>query len=165
MFHQLLLAIDDSPAGPVSISFATALAREYSASVHVVHVNQYQLGGRGLTLLTDAEATRLVDSAVEELRAAGVPASGSVVRGTCFDVAARIVESAQAWSAHTIILGSRGHHRFWPNWRGHGVRQQVMRGSTIPVVSAPAPLKVSGRAHLDVDALTRELDGGSTLSR
>src|ERR1700728_2336429 len=98
MFHQLLLAIDDSPATPASVSFATALAREYSAPVHVVHVNQYQVGGRGLTLLTEAQATQLVDSAVEELRAAGVAASGSVVRGTCFDVASRIVDSAQAWS-------------------------------------------------------------------
>jgi nucleotide-binding universal stress UspA family protein len=155
MFHQLLLAIDDSPAGPVSISFATALARDCSASVHVVHVNQYQLGGRGLTVLTDAEATQLVDSAVQELRAAGVAASGSVVRGTCFDVASRIVESADAWSAQTIILGSRGRHRFFPNRRGRGVRQQVMRGSPIPVVSAPAPLKVSSRARLGVEALSR----------
>lgn len=165
MFHQLLLAIDDSPATPVSVSFAAALAREYSVSVHVLHVNQYQFGGRGLTLLTEAEATQLVDSAVAELRAEGVPASGSVVRGTCFDVADRIVESAQVWSARTIILGSRGHHRFFPNWRGHGVRQQVMRRSTIPVVSAPAPLKVSGKARLGVGALTRELDGGSTVTR
>ena len=165
MFHQLLLAIDDSPATPVSVSFATALAREYSASVHVVHVNQYQLGGRGVTLLTEAEATQLVDSAVQDLRAAGVAASGSVVRGTCFDVASRIVESAQAWSARTIILGSRGHHRRFANWRGPGVRQQVMRRSTIPVVSAPAPLKVSGRPRLGVGALARELDGGSTVTR
>jgi nucleotide-binding universal stress UspA family protein len=165
MFHQLLLAIDDSPATPVSVSFATALAREYSASVHVVHVNQYQLGGRGLTLLTETEATQLVDSAVRDLRAAGVPASGSVVRGTCFDVASRIVESAQVWSAHTIILGSQGHHRLFPRWRGHGVRQQVGRQATIPVVSAPAPLNVSGRAGLDVGALTAELDGGSTVTR
>ena len=153
MFHQLLLAIDDSAAAPVSVSFAVAQARQHSSSVHVLHVNQYLVGGRGFTVLTEVEANALVDQAVEDLRMSGVPATRSVVRGTCFDVATRIVESAEAWSASAIVLGSHSHRRLR---RGQGVRERVTRLSPIPVLSAPTPLKVPRRARLGVDAHTRE---------
>jgi nucleotide-binding universal stress UspA family protein len=153
MFHQLLLAIDDSPAAPVSVSFAIAKAREHSSSVHVVHVNQYLVGGRGFTVLTGVEANALVDQAVEDLRMSGVQATRSIVRGTCFDVATRIVESAEAWSASAIVLGSHSHRRLR---RGQGVRERVTRLSSVPVLSSPAPLKVPRRAHIGVDAHTRE---------
>jgi nucleotide-binding universal stress UspA family protein len=153
MFHQLLLAIDESSATPVSVSFAIAKAREHSSSVHVVHVNQYLVGGRGFTVLTGAEANALVDQAVEDLRMSGVPATGSIVRGTCYDVATRIVESAEAWSASAIVLGSHSHRRLR---RGQGVRERVARLSPVPVLSAPAPLKVPRRVRVGVDANTRE---------
>jgi nucleotide-binding universal stress UspA family protein len=153
MFHQLLVAIDDSPADPVAVSFAIAKAREHSSSVHVVHVNQYQVGGRGFTVRTETEATALLDRAVDDLRMSGVAATGSIVRGTCFDVATRIVESAQAWSASAIVLGSHSHRRLR---RGRGVREQVAKLSPVPVLSAPAPLKVPGKARPGVDALTRD---------
>jgi nucleotide-binding universal stress UspA family protein len=142
MFRQLLLALDDSPSAPVGVSFATTQARRDAASVHVVHVNRFLLGGRGFTMLTEAEAADLVDRAVDELRTSGVRATGSVMRGTCFDVPTRILESAQAWSAGVIVLGSRRHRRLRP---GRGVRQAVIKRALIPVMSAPAPLEVPSR--------------------
>ena len=58
MFERLLLAIDESSAGEVGVSFAIALARRNSAAVHVLYVNQYVLGGRGHTQLDPGEAAR-----------------------------------------------------------------------------------------------------------
>ena len=56
MFQRLLLAIDDSDTGPVAVSFAIAMASP-GTTIHVVHVNQYQVGGRGLTVETRDEAS------------------------------------------------------------------------------------------------------------
>jgi nucleotide-binding universal stress UspA family protein len=143
MFQRLLLAIDGSDAGPVAVSFALALASPGTA-VHVVHVNQYQTGGRGLTTETGGEACQPVHVAVTELLAAGVPATGVVCISSCFAVADRIVAEADRWAADAIVLGS---HRRRGGWRllGQGVRARITRLSQLPVLTAPAPLKVSRR--------------------
>jgi nucleotide-binding universal stress UspA family protein len=143
MFQRLLLAIDGSPAGPVATSLAIAVASQGTA-VHVVHVNQYQAGGRGLTVETGDEACRPVYDAVTELLAAGVQATGFVCTTTCFGVADRIVAEADRWAADAIVLGScrrRGSRRLL----GQGVRERVVRLSQLPVLTAPAPLRVSRR--------------------
>jgi nucleotide-binding universal stress UspA family protein len=141
MFQRLLLAIDGSDAGQAATSFAIALATQ-GAAVRVVHVNQYQVGGRGLTLETADEARRLARDAVSELLAAGVPATGLVFRSTCFGIADGIVAEADRWTADAIVLGSRryqGARRLC----GRGVRSRVIRLSQLPVLTAPAPLRVS----------------------
>jgi len=68
MFTRILLAIDDSPSSDVAVSFATAMARQSVASVRVVHVNEYLVGGRGFTIETHAEAMRHLEGAVRALR-------------------------------------------------------------------------------------------------
>jgi nucleotide-binding universal stress UspA family protein len=144
MFQRLLLAIDDCDTGPVAVSFAIAMASPRT-TVHVVHVNQYQVGGRGLTVETREEACRAVHDAVAELAAAGVPATGCVWTATCFGVADRIVAEADRWAAGAIVLGSRRRRRLF----GQGVRARVIRLSPLPVLTAPAPLKVTRRPGRD----------------
>jgi nucleotide-binding universal stress UspA family protein len=141
MFQRLLLGIDDSAASGLAISYATALARQNSAPVRVLYVNQYLVGGRGVTTLTSHEADELVEGAVEELRGYGVEATGEVVRATCFDVAARIAGKAEEWAADAIVLGShrRGRVR---RLLGQGVRERVIQLSALPVLTTPGPLKV-----------------------
>jgi nucleotide-binding universal stress UspA family protein len=141
MFQRLLLGIDDSTAGEISTSFATAVARQHASSVLVLYVNPYVLGGRGTTVLSSKEAEQLVDRAVDELRANGVEASGTVRRATCFDVAGRIVETAGEWSADAIVVGSHRHRRLRRLF-GQGVRERIVKLSALPVLTAPAPLKV-----------------------
>jgi nucleotide-binding universal stress UspA family protein len=147
MFQRLLLAIDGSDAGPVAISFTIALAPPGTV-VHVVHVNQYQVGGRGLTVETGDEACRPVHDAVTDLLAAGVQATGFVCTSACLGVADRIVAEADRWAADAIVVGSR---RFRGGRRllGQGVRARVIRLSQLPVFIAPAPLKLSRRPGRD----------------
>lgn len=78
-------------------------------------------------------------------------------------MATRIVEAADACSAAAIVVGSRRRRRL-RRLGGHGIRERVTRLSALPVLSAPAPLQLSGRAHLDVDALLAEVLSGSTLT-
>ncbi len=146
MFRHLLVAIDDTPSAPVAISFATALARGDEASVHVMHANRLVVGGRGFTELTDQAATALVDTAVLQLLEEGVGATGSVCRTSSLTIGQVIADAA--WSRHcdAIVLGS---HRPTRRSRlahpfGRGTRERVIRRSTLPVLTAPAPLQMSG---------------------
>ncbi len=144
MFEHFLLAIDDTSAAEVGISFATALAHRNQASVHVFHANEFLVGGRGVTVETRAEAGQLVEQAVDQLRAAGVKATGEVGLANVFSLAPRIADAAARAGADAILLGSH-RHRTLGRLFGRGVRERVTRMTPLPVLTAPAPLKLSGR--------------------
>jgi nucleotide-binding universal stress UspA family protein len=155
MFTRLLLATDDSPGSEVATAFATALARHHAASVHVFHVNEYLVGGRGVTLRTRAEVTELLTGAVTQLQAAGVHATASSVTGSYREVAARIAHTARDRMADAIVVGSERHRRlgrlFSPN-----VRARTIRLTSLPVITAPSPLDLSEGTPLTVDDLARQ---------
>jgi nucleotide-binding universal stress UspA family protein len=142
MFTRILLAIDDSASSEAAISFGAAMARQSSASVRVVHVNELLVGGRGLTVETQAQATLDLEKAVAFLRGAGLPADGALYVSSCFGVADRIADAAHDWSADVIVLGSRRHRRF-SRWAGKGIRERVTALTPLPVLTTPAPLQVS----------------------
>jgi nucleotide-binding universal stress UspA family protein len=142
MFTRILLAIDDSASSEAAVSFATAMARQSSAAVRIVHVNEYLVGGRGYTVETQAEAIQHLERAVNSLRAAGIPTEGSLYLTSCFGVEARIANSAHDWSADVIVLGSRRRRRF-SRFAGKGVRERVTNLTQLPVLTAPAPLQVA----------------------
>jgi nucleotide-binding universal stress UspA family protein len=145
MFERFLLAIDETSAGDVGVSFACALARQHEASVHVVHGNLYLVGGRGVTVETREEATRLLDAAVAQLEAAGVATTGEVFHASVFSVAPRIADAAEGFGADAILLGSHRHRRMTRIF-GRGIRERVIRATALPVLTAPSPLKL-GRGN------------------
>jgi nucleotide-binding universal stress UspA family protein len=145
MFDRILLALDDSPAGEVAALFAGALARRTGASVHVLHVNQRVVGGNGITLRTRAEATELVTLAVQQLADAGVRASGSVRVSSYRRVPRQIVAVARERSADAIVLGSNRHRRLSRLYSAR-VRERTTRLTSLPLLTAPAPLKVRSTA-------------------
>jgi nucleotide-binding universal stress UspA family protein len=152
MFSRILLAIDDSTSSEVAISFATALAKQYSSAVRVVHVNEYLVGGRGFTVETEGQAISHLETAVFALRAAGIPTEGSLYLTNCFGVDGRIVTAAHDWSADVIVLGSRRRRRF-ARLGGKGMRERVTSLTALPVLTAPAPLVVGRRAPHDMSEL------------
>jgi nucleotide-binding universal stress UspA family protein len=155
MFTRLLLAIDDSPGSEVATAFATALAQHHAASVHVFHVNEHLVGGRGLTLHTRAEATDLLTGAVEQLRAAGVAASGSSVAASYREVAGCIAAAARDRSVDAIVLGSQRRRRLGrlisPN-----VRARTTRLSALPVITAPSPLDLARSSGVTLEEMARQ---------
>ena len=92
MFQRLLLAIDSSDAGPVATSFAIALATRVTA-VRVVHVNQYQIGGRGLT----------VDGIVGAVEEAGLEIRGML---EAMQPIGRLVTADEVADAVTYLVGN-----------------------------------------------------------
>lgn len=159
MFDRLLLALDDSPAGEVATFFASALARRTGASVHVLHVNERLVGGNGVTLRSSRESTALVSSAVRQLAETGVRAGGSVRVSSYRGVAQQIVTAAQQRSADAIVLGSTRNRRLGRLFSGQ-VRERTTRLTPLPVLTAPAPLKVTSPAEMAEwsDGLGRALD-------
>jgi nucleotide-binding universal stress UspA family protein len=155
MFTRILLAIDDSDSSEAAVSFATALAVQSSAAVRVVHVNEYLVGGRGFTVRTQAEAIEHLETAVNTLRAAGIPTEGVLYLTNAFGVDLRIANSAHDWSADVIVLGSRRQRRFghFGRFAGKGIRERVISLTSLPVLTAPSPLHVAAGKVPDLDEL------------
>jgi nucleotide-binding universal stress UspA family protein len=148
MFERILLALDDSPAGEVATAFTGALAQaqaqraEGETSVHVLHVNERLVGGHGVTLHTRQEATDLVTEAVHRLADSGVRASGSICVSSCRGVPGRIVGVAAERSVGAIVLGSDRRRRLGRLFSAQ-VRERTTRLTSLPVLVAPAPLRVT----------------------
>ncbi len=147
MFNRILLSIDDSPSGPAAVSFVVAMANDADASVHVVHANEFLVGGRGHTVETSREAATVLDEAISEFRAAGVEATGVVFTSNCFNTPRHIADVAQQEGSDVIVVGSRRRAR-WAGLRGAGMRARITGFTTLPVVTAPAPLQVGRRGLL-----------------
>jgi nucleotide-binding universal stress UspA family protein len=138
MFQRIVLAVDADDATAVATSFTVGLARSSNASVHVLHVHEYLLGGRGHTVLSQHEAEDLVVGVVGELWAAGIDATASIVRATVQHVAAAVADTALAQGADVIVLGRR--RRRWLPRVGRGLRERIADCTGIAVVAAPPPL-------------------------
>jgi nucleotide-binding universal stress UspA family protein len=108
----------------------------------VVHVNEFLVGGRGFTKETQAQAIGHLEDAVNALRGAGIQTEGALYLTNCFGVETRITNSAHDWSADVIVLGSRRQRRF-SRFAGMGIREKVTGLTSLPVLTAPAPLHVS----------------------
>jgi nucleotide-binding universal stress UspA family protein len=153
MFERLLVAIDDSPGSDVALSFAVAVAKQSGASVHVLHVNEHVVGGRGVPLRTDEEVTELITAAVVRLRDEGIRTGGSVRRAPYRHVAECIASMAVQRSADVIVLGAERRRR-WGRMASRGVRERTIRLTALPVIAAPAPLSVSAVDQLTLADLT-----------
>jgi nucleotide-binding universal stress UspA family protein len=142
MFTRILLAIDSSSSSEAAVNFAVALAGQSAAAVRVVHVNEYLVGGRGFTVETQTQAIEHLEHAVTALRAMGIPTEGSLYLTSVFGVESRIVTAAHDWSADVIVLGSRRRRRR-ARFGGKGMRERVTACTTLPVLTAPAPLEIT----------------------
>jgi nucleotide-binding universal stress UspA family protein len=149
MLKRILLALDSSESGQVALSFAMAVAGPGTA-VRVLHINEFELGGRGLTVETAEEAISLVRDAVGQLQECGIQATGLASVSSCFGIADYIAAEAGRWSADAIVLGSCRRHG-WRRLLSQGIRERLLRLTCLPVLTAPAPLRV-GSPELALEA-------------
>jgi nucleotide-binding universal stress UspA family protein len=164
MFRKLLVAVDNTDRSDVALSFASAVAQQCSAAVHVLHVNEFVVGARGVTIFSDEKAINLVTGAIEQLRSEGIRASGSVRRALYRHVAPCIATMAAEVSADAIVLGT-GRNRHFGRLFAPQVRERTIRLTSLPVIAAPAPLGLGSNDQLDVgELLPLRLDREWTLS-
>jgi nucleotide-binding universal stress UspA family protein len=116
--------------------------------VHVVLVNEHLVGGRGITLHSNDQARDLVTRAMQHISDAGIRVSGSTRIASYRQVPQRIVAEALHREADAIVLGS--HRKGWlARLFSPRVRQRVTRLTSLPVITAPAPLNVTSLRGAD----------------
>ena len=144
MFQRILLALDSGDTGSVATSFTMALAQKLDAAVHVVHVERYLFGNRCLTTEPADDAADVVADvvadALRELHAAGIDATGVTYRTSAFDLPAAICDLADECRADAIVVGSR--RRRVASFLRRSTREAIARRTSLPVLTAPAPLRV-----------------------
>lgn len=110
---RLLVPVDGSQGASRALAHAIGRAREVKAEIHVLHVvppmnydelRIYAERDDIATIRREANQ-RLLSSATEELKAAGVACVAHLLDG---DTAQTIVQFADAQGMDEIILGSRG---------------------------------------------------------
>jgi nucleotide-binding universal stress UspA family protein len=132
----VLCAIDQFESGQVALRFAADVASADDASVRVLHIRELSRMARVMPLETPDEAEALVRQAVHSLQLAGVPAEGRSCSVLQDRVAHQIVKEASQWDCRAIVLGSR-RLRGIQRLSGWGVRERVLRLSSLPVLVAP----------------------------
>jgi len=109
----MVVAVAGATARQVS-AMAVPVARARGGAVHVLHVVESDViaGEDTLELETPAEARAVLDAAVAELRASGMPVTGEVLHsyGTHADVAERILRRAAELPAGMIVIGPESEH-------------------------------------------------------
>jgi nucleotide-binding universal stress UspA family protein len=110
MYERVLVAIDRSENSNRALAAARDLALLSNGEVWVLHMREREVIPR-MGLVADEspdEAHLWVESAVDELRNAGVKAT-SIMRNTIYGQAAReIVADARLHDIGVIVMGSRG---------------------------------------------------------
>lgn len=137
MWDRLLFAIDQFESGQTGLEFVAGVASTNDASIRVLHIRELPRMARALPLESPAEAEDLVREAVRSLQLLGVPAEGRSCSVLQEHVARRIVKEALQWECQGIVLGSRRLHGI-ARLSGRGVRERILRLSSLPVLVAPA---------------------------
>ncbi len=115
MYKNILAAVDGTVHGTAVLDAVASLAKATGATVHVIHIRPLQVLGGAFAPTTvvspeqDADAQRVVDEALSRVRSEGVTAEGEVDDGLREDVAAILVERAQALGSDLIAVGP-GHY-------------------------------------------------------
>jgi nucleotide-binding universal stress UspA family protein len=137
VWDRLLCAIDQFESGQTTLAFVAGVASANEASVRVLHIREVPRMARVLPLESAAEAQELVRDAVLSLRRLGIAAEGRSCSVQQDHVARRIVDEALLWECQVVVLGSRRLHGIG-RLSGRGVREEVLRLSSLPVLVGPA---------------------------
>ena len=132
MYNRILVAIDASPDSPDdSLNRTMQFAKMTGGTVHLLYVARGHIiptdisAGSGLGVRTaeddvDVRERQVVQSAVDQLAAAGVDVRGEMIEATEHDVADVILQRAKELDVDIIVLGYQHH-------RGSVVAEHVLR--------------------------------------
>ncbi len=137
MYEKLVVAIDRSARAPRVLMAAKSFAAASGAQVRIVHVLESSAGIVGsFEVDAEARARQLVEGAMADMEAAGVPAEGAVLTVMAGRAAAEILAQAEEVGASLIVIGTRQHSDLARLVSG-SVSQQVIHRSTCPVLVVP----------------------------
>ncbi len=124
-------------SGQIALDFVADVASANATSVRLLHIREVPRMARALPLESPLEAEELVRNAVQSLGAKGIAAEGRSFSALQEHVARRIAHEASLWECQAIVIGSR-RLRGMARLSGRGVRERILKLSTLPVLVAPA---------------------------
>jgi len=144
---KILVATDFGPASETALNYGRALARQFDASLHVIHVmptvavtaaTEYGFAGIPIDYEAEIEETarkRTAELLTEEDRRL-LAATSTMVRHNT--PAAAIVEYAKANRVDLIVVGTHGRGAFAHLFMG-SVAERVVRAAPCPVLAVQNP--------------------------
>ena len=138
MFKKIVWATDGSDAADKALLYVEGLAKQDGASVEVVHVVEYLVGGKLVEPLQvdEPELQQKFEQQVEQLKSAGIDAQLKVVPGLQRVAAHAIAETAQEDGADLIVVGTHGHSALGSLMLG-SVTQRLLHIAHCPVFAVP----------------------------
>jgi nucleotide-binding universal stress UspA family protein len=145
MYKRILVPIDGSGTSKKALTAAVVLAREHSASIHIVHVcdeTPVYVSMETLPFPPAAvmesmrnEGERILFDAVTSAQESGVEADSQLVAIRHADqrVSEAIEQEAENWNADLIVIGTHGRRGFRRLLLG-SVAENLIRISTKPVL-------------------------------
>ena len=134
MLEHILTALDGSQQDSKTLAAAKELAMLSGGQVRVLHVWGHLSDRVGLgPHEAHDHASKLVNTAVADLVAAGLKATGTVRASPSGLVATEILEEAEEFRASLIVMGSRGRGDLKGLLMGSTTHKVLQRGR-LPVV-------------------------------
>ncbi|WNI16424.1 universal stress protein [Actinacidiphila sp. ITFR-21] len=114
MYKNILTAVDGSAHGTAVLDAVASLAKLTEGKVHVIHILPSEVISGGITSTVVpveeiAQSRQVVDDAVARLRDEGITADGEVDEGLRGELAAILVDRAEALGSDLIVVGP-GHY-------------------------------------------------------
>jgi nucleotide-binding universal stress UspA family protein len=143
MFETIVWATDGSESADRALPYATAIARENSASLLVVHCVEFFAGprsGREAVLADEDELQAKIRRQVAEMTADGVDAKVEIISGSTLEGAAHLIaDAAREAGADLLIVGTRGHTPLAGLLLG-SVTERLLHLGPCPVLAIPATM-------------------------
>jgi nucleotide-binding universal stress UspA family protein len=148
-FKNILVPTDFSAAASLALEYARTLARQFGATLHLVHViEEPLLLGEYYPLETADMRAKLIESQTLELKRAAVRlADVKVETALAFGPIPReIVECATARDADLIVMGTHGRNAVARVLLG-SVAERVVRTADCPVMTVHDPRAAAEEAR------------------
>ncbi len=143
MYQRILVPVDGGAESDRGLAQAIVVARRLGSRIRIVHVIETPFvaptvdtavsSNPELIATIHAGAARVLQAAVDRVRAAGVQtdqASGEICNGRLDD---RIVGAARDWPADLIVMGTRARGSLARMFVGSAA-EQVLRSAPCPVL-------------------------------
>lgn len=128
MFHRIVVPVDDTERSQQSATLATHLAKQFGATVLVVHVKPFTTGSQDIVA-----AMHAVEVVAEKVRRAGVACDALLDLDKTVE---GIVATAKYQDSDLIVLAP--HHRSWLKALRHpSVTEEMMAQSPAPLLIWP----------------------------
>ena len=141
-FERILFPTDFSEHAANAQAYALSLARQYGASLHIVHVVQlytyvFDFGVDTTAQYDAVTATlkKLLDELLDSLAGEPIPVTGDLLQG---DPVAEIVRTAREDDADLIVMGTHGRSALEHALLG-SVAEKVVRKAPCPVLTVSKP--------------------------